>query len=111
MRKKKVAAVFGSVLLSASILTPAAAAPGNGNYAPGTPSEQHYSISGFIDHKELSKKLQQMERSSNGKVDVNVAGHSNQGREIYTARVGTGDKVVLIQSEIHGNEKRVQPHY
>jgi hypothetical protein len=34
-----------------------------------------------------------------------VVGQSNQGRDIYQARVGTGDKVILIESEIHGNEK------
>lgn len=36
---------------------------------------------------------------------MEIVGHSNRNREIYTATVGTGDKVVLIQSEIHGNEK------
>ena len=32
-------------------------------------------------------------------------GRSNRGREIWSARVGEGDKVVLVVSEIHGNEK------
>ena len=31
-------------------------------------------------------------------------GESNQGREIYTARVGEGDTVVFVESQIHGNE-------
>ncbi len=62
------------------------------------------SIEGFISHEDLRKSLKSIEQSSSGKVSVNVAGYSNQGREIWTARVGEGDKVVLIQSQIHGNE-------
>ncbi|TDL31537.1 peptidase M14 [Jeotgalibacillus sp. S-D1] len=71
------------------------------------PDSHHhdYSISGFIDYSELQKKLNQIEKTSKGAVHVEVAGQSNKGLDIYTATVGTGDKVILIQSEIHGNEK------
>ncbi|WP_317777082.1 M14 family zinc carboxypeptidase [Peribacillus sp. CSMR9] len=58
-----------------------------------------------LQHAELGKKLEQIASDSQGKVKVDVAGYSNRNREIYKATVGTGDKVVLIQSEIHGNEK------
>ena len=34
-----------------------------------------------------------------------MIGHSNRGRELYAARVGTGDRVMLVTSAIHGNEK------
>lgn len=37
-------------------------------------------------------------------MDVEVAGYSNQGREIYSARVGEGDTVIYVQTQIHGNE-------
>ncbi|MGN1400950.1 MAG: M14 family zinc carboxypeptidase [Bacillus sp. (in: firmicutes)] len=60
---------------------------------------------GFISHDELKRQLNQIEKTSKGLVDVEVAGYSNHGREIHTARVGNGDTVILIQSEIHGNEK------
>lgn len=59
---------------------------------------------GFVDHDQLTKSLQRIERTSGGDVDVSVAGHSNQDREIYQARVGEGDTVLLVQSQIHGNE-------
>lgn len=62
-------------------------------------------ISGFISHDELTRTLSQIEQTSNGNVEVDVAGYSNQDREIYKAVIGSGEKVVLIQSEIHGNEK------
>ncbi len=62
------------------------------------------STSTFVSHDQLTSSLQRIERTSGGEVDVEVAGYSNQGREIYTARVGTGDTVMLVQSQIHGNE-------
>ena len=104
MRKSsKVAVLCSSILLSASLLTPVYADSSEKSQA--APQSQNHAVSGFISHGELSKELQQIEKSSQGKVDVEVVGNSNQGREIYKATVGTGDKVVLIQSEIHGNEK------
>lgn len=74
---------------------------------PAQPTEHHHdnAISGFIDYDELKKELQRIEANSKGSVSVDVAGQSFEGRDIYTATVGTGDKVLLIQSEIHGNEK------
>ena len=52
----------------------------------------------------MQRRLQQIESTSNGTVAVEVAGSTSQGREIYTARVGDGDEVVLIESQIHGNQ-------
>nr|WP_040407339.1 M14 family zinc carboxypeptidase [Amycolatopsis nigrescens] len=62
-------------------------------------------INEFTDHRELGVELARIERVSKGRVDVEQAGRSNRGREIWSARVGTGRKVVLLTSEIHGNEK------
>ena len=59
----------------------------------------------FTDHSELGAELARIERVSGGAVEVEQAGRSNRGREIWTAGVGTGPKAVLITSEIHGNEK------
>ncbi|TBL41936.1 zinc carboxypeptidase [Verrucosispora sp. SN26_14.1] len=63
------------------------------------------SDSGWTDYEQLGKRLDQIEATSNGRVAVDVIGTSHRGRDIYTARVGTGDRVLLITSEIHGNEK------
>lgn len=101
-KRKSVALLCSSVLVGTSLLVPTAA---SASMSPGTPDQQVYSVSGFTDHDELSQKLQQIEKTSQGALELEVAGHSNQGLEIYKATVGHGDKVVLIQSEIHGNEK------
>jgi len=95
--------VLSSTALAASLLV----APTAGFAEPG-PSPQkgdNLSIEGFISYKELTKKLQQIQKSSQGKVKLETAGKTNQGRDIHKVTVGHGDKVVLIESEIHGNEK------
>jgi hypothetical protein len=63
------------------------------------------STSGWTNHAQLGQQLAQIEETSSGRVDVSVIGESRLGREIWAARVGTGDRVLLVTSEIHGNEK------
>jgi hypothetical protein len=63
------------------------------------------SDSGWTSHEQLGNKLEQIEAGSHGRVEVDVIGESHRGREIWSARVGTGDRVLLVTSEIHGNEK------
>lgn len=60
---------------------------------------------GWTDHDELRHKLQQIENRSHGRVDVEQIGISNLGRELWSARVGTGERVLMVQSAIHGNER------
>ncbi|QED48537.1 M14 family zinc carboxypeptidase [Cytobacillus dafuensis] len=95
--------VLSSTALAASLL----AVP-NVGFAETGPSPQqgdNLSIEGFINYDQLTKKLEQIQKSSQGKVKVETAGKTNLGRDIYKVTVGHGDKVVLIESEIHGNEK------
>lgn len=61
--------------------------------------------SGWTSYAELGQRLDQIESTSHGRVDVDVFGQSRSGRDLYAARVGTGDRVLLVTSEIHGNEK------
>lgn len=59
----------------------------------------------WMTNDEFLQKLDEIEKASSGRVKVDVAGHSSQGTEIMSARVGTGDQVLLINGSIHGNEK------
>jgi hypothetical protein len=101
----KVASGFAAVALAGALL------PSTATSAEAFPEEStcHRSlptaIAGHIDHAELGKRLQQLAHTSRGTIEVDVAGYSNHGREIWTARVGTGDEVILVNSQIHGNEK------
>ncbi|MFC4411696.1 M14 family zinc carboxypeptidase [Chungangia koreensis] len=101
MRKRKFVSTMGAIALAASLATPVLA---EGQPSPATPEQQVLSVEGFTNHAQLSKKLQQLVQNSQGKVAVEAAGYSNQGREIWKATVGSGEKVILINSEIHGNE-------
>ncbi|MED3575021.1 M14 family zinc carboxypeptidase [Cytobacillus praedii] len=95
--------VLSSTALAATLL----AVPNVGFAEPGPSPQQgeNLSIEGFISYEELGRKLEQIQKSSQGKVKVESAGKTNLGRDIYKVTVGHGDKVVLIESEIHGNEK------
>ncbi|MGO1059563.1 M14 family zinc carboxypeptidase [Planococcus sp. FY231025] len=99
--KRRWASTVGVLSLCTALAMPVYAAD------PVTKTEHHHdnSISGFIDYQELQKSLKQIAANSKGTVQLEVAGQSHEGLDIYTARVGTGDKVLLVQSEIHGNEK------
>lgn len=63
------------------------------------------SYNGWTSHEELGRKLAQIEKTSGGRVQVEEFGRTTQGRELWAARVGTGDRVLMVQSAIHGNER------
>jgi hypothetical protein len=62
-------------------------------------------FSGWTSYAQLGTALDRIERTSGGKVDVEEIGETFRGRTLYAARVGTGDRVMLVTSAIHGNEK------
>ncbi|WP_175488374.1 hypothetical protein [Alteribacillus bidgolensis] len=76
----------------------------NGN-AECRPLSDDPSYDGWVDHEQLKDRLGQIDGTSNGRVGVDVVGYSQLEREIFAARVGTGDRVLLVTSKIHGNEK------
>ncbi|WP_433869930.1 M14 family zinc carboxypeptidase [Saccharopolyspora sp. CA-218241] len=88
-------------------VTPAAATSSPAPAAPPPCSEEprENSVTEFTSHDEMLVELDRIERISDGRVSVREVGRSHRGREIMSARVGTGPKVVLITAEIHGNEK------
>lgn len=100
--KKKWVSTFGILSLCTCLTLPVYAAE-----KVSEPETHHHdnAITGFVNYSELQKTLRQIEAKSKGLVQVEVAGKSHNGLNIYTATVGTGDKVILVQSEIHGNEK------
>jgi hypothetical protein len=104
-KRRWTAVAAGSALALGTCLVPLVAAP-----AVAIPPESHCGTEpgnnndGFVNHAQLTRSLDRIESTSGGEVAVDVAGQSNQGRDIYTARVGHGDQVVLVESQIHGNE-------
>jgi hypothetical protein len=97
-------ALLGAVLATTATEQQAQAFPAeqfcNNNQPPSDASYE-----GYLDAEDVGEALAHVEQSSQGNVDVDVAGFSNQGRPIWTARLGEGETVVLVQSQIHGNER------
>ena len=75
---------------------------------PGGPwlsDNQTVNLNAFSDYDELVKALKQTEKASKGLVELEVIGYTNEGREIYLAKIGDPDKTpVMIQTQQHGNE-------
>ncbi|WP_182253388.1 M14 family zinc carboxypeptidase [Microbacterium esteraromaticum] len=91
-------AMVGSLFIATA---PAYAGP-PANAHCGT--EASNNIDGFVNHAQLTKALHKIEHTTNGTVAVDVLGQTGNGTDIYTARVGHGDTVIFIESQIHGNE-------
>ncbi|NLU70742.1 M14 family zinc carboxypeptidase [Streptomyces sp. HNM0574] len=67
--------------------------------------QENPSWDGWTDHGELTRELKAVERRSDGRVRVDKAGTTAEGRTMWRARAGQGKKVVLVTSAIHGNER------
>jgi hypothetical protein len=103
-RLMKLTAAALILLLAFSTVSYAALQPGG----PSTDGETN--IHSTLSYKEVVKILEDIERTSQGKVKVSTLdkyGKSEQGRSIYVAKVGNGPKKIWIQAQIHGNEKLV----
>jgi predicted deacylase len=109
---KKFLFLLTVVMLLASVLVPAAYAqdpqPPSVPGGPWVEDEQEVKLEAFISIDELTKKLENIEARSKGRMKLEIAGYSNQGRPVYVAKFGQPDpnKVgIYIQSSIHGDEQ------
>lgn len=105
--------LVGAIVLTAALLAPvpvSAAQPQSlGAQSlgaqPCSDEPRELPINEFTDYRELVVELGRLQRVSKGRVAVAAAGKSTRGRTIFRATVGHGPKVMLVSSEIHGNEK------
>lgn len=102
-----VATVAASAALGAVLVTSPAAATATAAESDlgNCKTSDDPSWSGWTDHNQLGATLRQIEKTSKGRVQVEVAGRTTQGRELWAARVGTGPRVLMVTSAIHGNER------
>lgn len=100
----KIALLTAFLVMLFSTLSFAATVPG------GPSTNGNTSINSMLSYEDVVKTLNGIEQASKGKVEVFTLdrfGKSEQGRSIYVAKVGTGEKKIWIQAQIHGNEKLV----
>ncbi|WP_243297360.1 M14 family zinc carboxypeptidase [Bacillus litorisediminis] len=106
--------VMTGVLATSIIAAPFALTPVNVLAQPQTTPngpyvelEQNVSLSSFMTNEELFERLQQLQEQSKGKMELDIAGYSNEGSPLYVAKYGDNDpnkKKLLIYTQIHGNE-------
>ena len=114
---KKFWARLGFALAFLLILSPMAfAAPQSLPNGPWVEDEQNVSLSGIMTNEELFKKLEQIEHTSKGKMELEIVGYSDAingdlmeplGWPLYLCKFGDYDSNktrVLITTQIHGNE-------
>jgi hypothetical protein len=86
----------------------ASAAFGKSDIIPGGPwitDNQNVSLKRLNDYPQLVKKLEQIEKTSKGMVELEVIGETNEGRDIYLAKIGDpANDAVMIITQQHGNE-------
>lgn len=90
--------------LGATLLT----VPGTATAAPPADTceiQENPPWDGWTDYPELVASLHKIEKKSGGRVAVDVAGRTQDDRNLWRARAGSGDRVVLVTSAIHGNER------
>jgi predicted deacylase len=71
---------------------------------PWLEDTQHMSLERLHSNAELAAALQRIADRSKGRMTLEVAGTSNEGRPLWLAKVGTGDLTVLYITQQHGNE-------
>lgn len=102
-RSAALVAVAGASLLSATLCAAPATAAEPAQGVCKTFDDPQFM--GWVTYDELGPRLRHIEQASHGRVQVDVVGQTTQGRNLYAARVGTGDRVLQVQSAIHGNER------
>lgn len=105
--KKRLPILAASLGLALMTSQATFASPQSTPNGPYVEKEQNVSLSSVMTNEELQKKLQKLEKSSQGKMQLDIAGHSNEGEPLYVAKYGDNDpdkKRVFLYTQIHGNE-------
>lgn len=76
-------------------------------HSPGGPciqGDQNVSLASVAGYQDVVRELDRIERGSQGRVEVESAGTSGEGRDLLYATVGDGPETFWLQARIHGNE-------
>ncbi len=95
------------LVLLAIAVVPAATASADPQTVPNGPwveESQRTSLERLHSYDELVKALRQIERQTKGRVSLETIGQSNEGRDVYLAKVGTGSTKMLYITQQHGDE-------
>jgi len=96
--------VAGTAMAMLMTAVPAGAAPQTVPNGPWVQERQQVQLQRLHNYEEMVDTLRQISQSTQGRVALEVVGRSNEGRDLYLARVGTGATKVLYITQQHGNE-------
>jgi hypothetical protein len=105
MNKRALVGLVSSVALAAPLtyLT----APASAEQVPNGPwvcGEQPIQLNGLLSNEELQAELERLAAQRPDALDLEVEGHSVEGRPIYSATVGDGDRTLMLMTQLHGDE-------
>lgn len=106
--KAAAATAFAGILAMSLLVntgTGVEAAPVAKDNRPGCQTTDDPPTNRWTFHNELGRELKAIQRKSLGRVQVKQYGETVNGTEMWSARVGFGDQVLMVQSAIHGNER------
>jgi len=102
--RKTTLSVLVAALVAALSATAVVADPQSRPNGPWVQDSQKLSYASTHDYDEMVRDLRKLENRSRGAMELEVIGKSNEGRDLYLARVGTGPKKVMIVTQQHGDE-------
>jgi hypothetical protein len=103
---KKILTALSLVLLLVAGALPASAQDG-APIVPGgpfVPPPSPVNGSAFLTYEDVEAQLLLLAQRSKSVMQVDIAGQTLEGRNLYIAKLGTGAKRMWIQGRIHGNE-------
>jgi hypothetical protein len=101
---RRLTLIVAGVALLIAAAAPAQADPQTIPNGPWVQDNQNISLERLHSYAELVKALHQIERQSKGRVSLETIGRSNEGRDIFLAKVGRGPTRVLYITQQHGDE-------
>lgn len=101
---RRMVMVAGTAMAMLMTAVPAGAAPQTVPNGPWVQERQQVQLQRLHNYEEMVDTLRQISQSTQGRVALEVVGRSNEGRDLYLARVGTGATKVLYITQQHGNE-------
>ncbi len=100
---------FITVFSIVAMLTGVSSAYATDHSKPGGPSTNgNDNINSIMTYEEMVDQLLHLEKQSKEEMEVRTLddyGRTEQGRSIYSAKIGEGEKDIWIQAQIHGDEK------
>ncbi|HZO63522.1 MAG TPA: M14 family zinc carboxypeptidase [Kribbellaceae bacterium] len=96
-----------TLALLSAMLVPVGVASADPQTVPNGPwvqDNQQVRLERLHNYDEMVAALRQITRQTRGRVSLETVGQSNEGRDLYLAKVGTGPVKVLYITQQHGNE-------